>query len=152
MRRCCISLCVLVVFTMAAPAFAVHACYGVPFDLTIAEEALFGDGFRVGVAAVVDSRCPIGAMCCWEGDASVDLLAAYPQQDPVEFSLHTFRLWDQSFVIGDREVTLIDVAPFPSIALPPLEPGDYLITLKVVELNGVDTDAATWGAVKSLYR
>ncbi|MCB0747260.1 MAG: hypothetical protein H6613_10415 [Ignavibacteriales bacterium] len=71
-------------------------------DISIKFESLVGD-----------SRCPIDAICVWEGDAEVKF--SLKKNDTLfDFSLHTSKNYfnTDTLIIGYR-IELIDVYPYP---------------------------------------
>lgn len=144
--------CSAAVLLLLTAAPALPALYDITFNLRIGGEAFFVDGFRVGVDGITEGRCPAGAMCFWEGDAAVDLWGAENGGEVEEFDLHTYRCYAQAYDVGVHRVIIIGVQPHPSLLDPPIEPGDYVVTLLATRLDVVDRKGPTWGAVKALYR
>ncbi|HSJ08600.1 MAG TPA: hypothetical protein VK928_01775 [Longimicrobiales bacterium] len=62
----------------------------------------------VGVPA--DSRCPIDALCVWQGDAEVKLEVMQTRDDVRRETLHT-GVEPRSLVVEDYRVELLEVAP-----------------------------------------
>lgn len=71
-----------------------------------------------------ESRCPLGAMCFWQGNASVRLKFEKFNQRPILFDLDTFRSFTNDTIIDGYKFTLIDLLPYPSIDYR-IKPKDY---------------------------
>ena len=147
-----ISFCCAAALLLLSAAPAPSALYDMPFNLRIGGEAVFVDDFRVGVEGITEGRCPAGVLCIWEGDAAVDLWGRESGKSAVAFDLHTYRLFARAYDVGVHRVIMTQVVPYPSYYEPPIEPGDYVVTLLVTRLDVVEGKAPTWGRVKALYR
>ena len=86
-----------------------------------------------------DSRCPMGVLCIWAGNARVDLelrgIGA-----PATLSVNTFN-GAKEVVYGSYRIQLVQLEP-AAITNGPVRPGDYRATLKVVAVGGVCTEEA----------
>jgi hypothetical protein len=58
-----------------------------------------------------DSRCPIGAMCVWQGEAKIVLSFTHPLRETIELSTYD-NLKD---TLQNISVELVDVSPHPEI-------------------------------------
>ena len=100
----------------------------VPIDARI---DVAGAPFAVHFAGVSqDSRCPMGAMCVWAGDAvaQVDLVAA---GDSVRVALHSNAgAGPVSATFHDYLVELVALDPVPQAGRQ-IDPGAYVATLRV---------------------
>ena len=81
---------------------------------------------------VGDSRCPMEALCVWEGDAQVLLRIARNGAATVDASLHTHagmgpRLWES----GAWTLELVRVDPYPSVNVVP-DPAKSRVALRLV--------------------
>jgi hypothetical protein len=79
------------------------------------------------IKVVDDSRCPVGALCVWEGDGAVLIEVAPLNGDSKEDTLHT-SLDPRSIRLGNAELRLVHLQPLPSTSRP-IAPGDYVVTL-----------------------
>jgi len=77
-----------------------------------AENSQKGLSLRVGY--INDSRCPEGAMCSWEGNASVEFHLT-TKREKYDFTLDTHRPpnFKNDTVIEGVKYELIDVLPYP---------------------------------------
>ncbi len=76
-----------------------------------------------------DSRCPADAICIQGGDAVVHIRAT--ASTAAEYELHTGDSSRASAMHANYRITLKDVQPYPFSSRPPIQPGDYRITLTV---------------------
>ena len=63
---------------------------------------------------VVDSRCPIGVLCIWEGDAEL-IFTFSKSSNNAKFSLHTHESSRNDTTAFGYNIELIDVRPYPHI-------------------------------------
>ena len=76
-----------------------------------------------------DSRCPIGAMCVWAGDAGSRLVIRPKSSEASACTLHT--TLDPKFVSGDGvTVRLKQLNPYPRLG-GSIDPADYVSTLEI---------------------
>lgn len=59
---------------------------------------------------ITDSRCPIGALCIWEGNAKVSL-----SFNSIRFQLDTHPNFTTDTTLSSFHIDLIDVQPYPHI-------------------------------------
>jgi hypothetical protein len=76
-----------------------------------------------------DSRCPIGAICVWQGDANPHFLVEAPPANPIHCILHT-ALDPKSATAGSVVLTLQQVSPYP-IYDTPIDPSSYVVTIEI---------------------
>ncbi|MCD4710867.1 MAG: hypothetical protein K8R52_08480 [Bacteroidales bacterium] len=71
---------------------------------------------RLSFDSISDSRCPIGAACFWQGNASVRLTLKQHRESATTFRMNTFNgfLTDTLLVNGLR-FELIDPCPLPNL-------------------------------------
>jgi hypothetical protein len=100
-------------------------------ELAVGEEMQIpGTVLRVGFVGVAsDSRCPIGVVCVWEGNAAAELGLAAGSGPTTPQVLNT-SLDPGSVDFAGVRVTLVDVAPWP-VDGQPTDPADYVATLSV---------------------
>jgi hypothetical protein len=83
-------------------------------DLVVYKE---GD-IEITFLDIRDSRCPINAVCIWQGNAEVDL-SIKNSVDTVDFTLNTAGFLNDSLnfpssaIIFDLNIELLNVQPFP---------------------------------------
>ena len=144
-------LTILLLAFLALPAQA-GLPFGAPFVLGVGEAAQIGDAeLSVGFEGIAsDSRCPMGVLCFWEGDAVAELWLALPGEAAQHFVLHTYYDYDQMIELGAYVISLQLVTPYPDIIVP-IDPATYQVTL-VVERAPVPVTEASWGVLKALYR
>lgn len=82
--------------------------------LCVGREVLAPDGvMRVVLLAVRnDSRCPVDAMCVWQGNAEVQIGIAFGMGPTVPYVLNT-GLDPRAVVLGTYQLTLTDLRPVP---------------------------------------
>ena len=74
-----------------------------------------------------DSRCPIGVMCCWAGDAEVSF-SLISNGNITNFTLHTL-LIHKDTTINNIDFKLLSVDPYPKIDEMPINQEDYSVKL-----------------------
>ena len=82
------------------------------------------------VRLVADSRCPTGATCIREGDATVLVRVDRPGSAAADLTLHTSGPGSGDVVVDNVLVTLIDVMPYPREDQTP-RPEEYRVTLLI---------------------
>jgi hypothetical protein len=98
----------------ASPTEMIHSHLGEPFDLKIGESVSIKNeqlNFQF-VNVPEDSRCPLGAMCIWAGNASV-VLKIFDVMDTVNTFLNPKGVQYHPYTI-----TLIQLSPYPTIGVP----------------------------------
>jgi hypothetical protein len=149
MKRTCLIL-VIALVACAAVASA-QPSLGKPFVLKVGETAIVGpEGLTVGFPRILgDSRCPLGVLCIWEGDAAGLVSAKLPSREGKEYDLHTHRSFQWKVTYHNYEVSLVNIAPYPYVDSP-IPPEDYVVTLVVADVAS-PVDISTWGRIKALY-
>jgi len=74
-------------------------------------------GLSLRVVSIDDTRCPIGVICIWEGNASVQLHLK-TKEDEYNFTLDTNRFhpnFNNEVTIEGFNYQLIDVLPYPVV-------------------------------------
>jgi hypothetical protein len=84
---------------------------------------------RVAFTGVEDSRCPMGMLCVWQGNAAVDLAVAAGSGPSYPLRLNTSLDPQQAEWQGLR-FSLVEVRPAPR-ADTPTKKEDYSITLRI---------------------
>jgi hypothetical protein len=62
-----------------------------------------------------DSRCPIGALCIWEGNARIKFHFEKFNETPVYFILNTHPNSTNEIIIDRFKISLLNLLPYPSI-------------------------------------
>jgi hypothetical protein len=103
----------------------------VELTLRMGQEAQAGGSvLRVLFVRVIeDSRCPIDAICVWEGNAGVELGLTLGTGPTVPHVINT-SLEPQAVTVGGFTVTLLEVAPAPT-SQGPIDPDRYTIKVRV---------------------
>ena len=70
---------------------------------------------RLAVDSILDSRCPIGAMCFWEGNGQVKLSLSQAG-NPSSFWLNTHVDFRRDTVVHGLKYELINLLPYPDIS------------------------------------
>jgi hypothetical protein len=107
------------------------------FQLSINQTAhVVMDGLQLTFRNLTeDSRCPVGAVCVWEGQATVALRLARQGQRLGDVTL-TSRAGNEALATVEFEgliIRLLKVEPYPDVAKPPIEIEDYVLTLEVTK-------------------
>jgi hypothetical protein len=79
------------------------------------QDTLFIEGENAWISfdsLLDDSRCPVGIICVWEGNAKIGFSLGKGTQK-VEFSLNTYKSFLNDTTIWDYSISLLDVLPFP---------------------------------------
>jgi len=144
----------LLLATLLTAAVYCEVPYGTPFDLAVGASVEVGDeGLLMGFTGILsDSRCPIGAVCVWEGDAEAALWIEVPGRPREDFVLHTSAMFVQSRDVGCAVIHLLSVTPHPTLDGPPIDPADYVVQLLVVCSGPIETEPHTWGTTKAVFR
>ena len=101
---------------------------GEEFQLALGQSANIAEAsFQLTfITFAEDSRCPVGVVCVWEGNARVVVLVSN-----VEASLNT-SLEPRQISHSGYSVQLLAVNPIPKVG-EQFEPEDYIITLVVMK-------------------
>jgi hypothetical protein len=70
---------------------------------------------RLSFDSISDSRCPTGAVCVWEGNASVRLIIQNTANDSTTFRLNTHGSLLSDTLVGGLHFELIDLLPYPEL-------------------------------------
>lgn len=70
---------------------------------------------RISFDSLSDSRCPIGATCFWEGNASFRITIKSDSNESNSFKLNTHANFLTDTVVNGLHYELIDVFPYPKI-------------------------------------
>jgi hypothetical protein len=82
------------------------------------EKGVEGTTLRVAFEGVgEDSRCPIDAICVWQGNASVELRVTDGAKTPVAVELNT-ALEPMAAAAGGVHIALLEVQPAPRAGVP----------------------------------
>ncbi|MCO6480563.1 MAG: hypothetical protein J5I94_28230 [Phaeodactylibacter sp.] len=84
---------------------------------------------------VEDSRCPVNAVCVWEGRAVVQLKLQLPTgNDTILLAAHAGNEAAARDTVGNYRIELLKVSPYPA-GSEPIDKERYRIELVVVELE-----------------
>jgi len=104
-----------------------------PMEMTLragGEKSVGGSVLRLSFGRVLeDSRCPIDAICVWQGNAAVELGIRAGMGPTVPLRVNT-TLEPRSVVWNGIRVTLLEVAPAPK-ASEPIRPEAYSVKVRV---------------------
>ena len=139
----------LLILVTALPSNS-HFPSGGTIDLNVGEIITIGEDLQIGFEGVpMDSRCPEGVFCIWEGDAVATMWADNPSLEKVTAELHTHRGFQWQFTFGDFRITLVGVAPYPKID-ERIDPNDYIATIIVTDVS-TPVESISWGHIKVIY-
>jgi len=85
---------------------------------------------RLSFDSIADSRCPIGAICVWEGNASVDLIITQYGESEAIIRLNTYGGFLTDTTVNGLRYELIDLLPYPVIDKDYVL-DDYILHLKI---------------------
>jgi hypothetical protein len=126
------SFIILAFVALAGCGGAPTAPVGQEFVIAVGQTAeVSGTGLVITFLRVPeDSRCPMGAMCIWVGNANVELLAML-NGAPTTLALNT-STGPNDGTVAPYKVTLKGLLPIPSIGRPmPIPQKDYRATLVI---------------------
>jgi|GEM_PF-1050457 hypothetical protein len=90
----------------------------------------FPDGMKLTFAGVLeDSRCPMDALCTWQGQAVLELELETPTGAARAFEV-VYQGKPVTSSIEGTPVTVSDLAPYP-LSSAPIEPNDYRVTVGI---------------------
>ena len=146
MTRTTCALVALVIGLTALAACAHEDTLGTADDVDVERDVVLDQEFVVTVGDMVriegthllvffdavteDSRCPTGVQCPWEGDAAVRLELSSDNAEfaPQPRTLHT-ALEPRAVEFLGVTIRLVEVAPYPNSAGPPIDPASYTVRL-----------------------
>ena len=70
---------------------------------------------RLSFDSLSDSRCPIGVVCFWEGNASFRLIVKSDSIESSSFKLNTNAKFLTDTLVNGFHYELIDVLPYPQV-------------------------------------
>jgi hypothetical protein len=85
---------------------------------------------RISFDSLQDSRCPIGALCVWEGNARVKVYVQQSGIGPAAFWLNTNVQFLTDTVVNGLRYELIDVLPYPEMDKE-YQPDDYILQMHI---------------------
>jgi hypothetical protein len=129
-------LLTLAVITFAAcdsatsPTHAVSL--GQPFELPVGQAATIENELLVVSfqSVTADSRCPIGVLCIWAGEAVVALEARRLPSTTARVVLKTDPQSETTGRFQSYEIELVELKPHPQLG-EAIDPGQYVATLLV---------------------
>ena len=86
--------------------------------------------FQLSFDSISDSRCPIGAVCFWEGNASIRFIVQAIGNDSNTFRLNTNGKFLTDTVINGLRYELIDLLPYPEVDMD-YQLDDYTLQLLI---------------------
>ncbi len=110
-----------------------QAVVDAPVELTLRvgeEKPVAGSVIRLSFMQVVnDSRCPIDAICVWEGNAAVEVGITVGTGPTVPFRINT-SLDPTVARVGSVYITILELTPAPQSGVT-TDPADYALKLRV---------------------
>lgn len=99
------------------------------------QDTLFNSDDSIWIAfdsLVSDSRCPIGAVCKWEGNAELSFMF-YWDNETNRFSLNTHSTFTNDTTLWGYQISMINVFPYPhTVSLYTVE--DYSVEIVITRL------------------
>ena len=86
--------------------------------------------FLMGFDSLADNRCPLGAVCVWEGNAGVSITLRSKHRAYSSFRLNTHNRFLTDTLVDGLRFELIDVLPYPEINKD-YNSGDYELLLYI---------------------
>jgi hypothetical protein len=83
-------------------------------------------------SVINDSRCPNGAVCCWEGNAVVRLKIERYNEVPILFDLNTNGDYQTDTLISGYRLFLIGLNPYPEI-FHKIKQEDYQVEIMITK-------------------
>jgi hypothetical protein len=71
--------------------------------------------FLIGFDSIRDNRCPLGAVCVWEGNAGITITIKSKHQRYTRFRLNTHERFLTDTLVNGLHYELINVLPYPEI-------------------------------------
>jgi hypothetical protein len=122
----------LVLVTGASVVAAPRPTLGKEFTVRVGQTVtISGEQLSLTFAKVTeDSRCPIGVVCIWEGNAQIAVTLSTPPNAPETILLNTNPSFPTTGTYLDYTVTLVDLKPYPR-STGPIPESRYRATLLV---------------------
>ena len=145
MRRTLLGLVVVLAWAggcAAGPSETKQATLGESFNLKVGESArIEAEALQIRFEDVpTDSRCPTGAQCIWEGDATVRVWVQQAARAEERLELHTSAREQSSATYLGYGILLLQLAPYP-VSGRTIEQGDYEATLEVTHGSSRSSDS-----------
>jgi len=86
--------------------------------------------FLIGFDSLADNRCPLGAVCIWEGNAGITITLKSRNRVYSSFRLNTHSRFLTDTIVNGLRFELIDVLPYPEINKD-YSPEDYQLLLYI---------------------
>ena len=104
------------------------------FTLNVGERKRIGtEGLSVKFNGVMeDSRCPIGAVCVWQGNGAISLEFQKSGMSPLTAILHT-TLNPKDTTYAGYEIRFKRLSPYPKLGIQIL-PSEYKATLNIKKI------------------
>lgn len=84
---------------------------------------------RLSFDSIQDGRCPIGAMCIWEGNGRVQLIIKQGAESAIRFWLNTHDRFLTDTVVNGLRFELVDMLPYPQVDK------DYQLDDYILQIN-----------------
>jgi len=122
------------------------------FDRPAMIEWITGESLQITWMDVLDSRCPEGATCVWEGEVTITIGVAQNGQDlgELDITLHAGDEEEAYGIVGEYSILLIRVAPYPEEGTE-TDRSDYVATLEVFPMKPLSVQKSGWGQIKARF-
>jgi len=122
------------------------------FDRPAMIEWITGESLQITWMDVLDSRCPEGVTCVWEGEVAITIGVALNGQDlgELDITLHAGDEEEAYGIVGEYFIQLIRVAPYPEDGIE-TNRSDYAATLDVLPLKPLSVERSKWGQIKARF-
>ncbi len=112
--------------------------FGDTLQLNYQETLLFPNDVALSFQSINDSRCPIDAVCFWQGVAEVGLNLSTQSGGTTDFIMSYLGLCEENCCspeeVGNYKIELLEVLPYPDLSGIPVTIEDYTITIIVTEI------------------
>jgi len=104
------------------------------------DECYFISNYKICFDSVTyDSRCPINALCVWEGNATVKF-KILKNNEKIIFNLNTSINYTNDTIIDELFIRLNQLFPYPKIPVS-IEQKDYIATLTIANVKDLRANA-----------
>ena len=143
---------ILVFGLMPGASFGETVGLQLTFDHPAMIEWITGERLQITWMDLLDSRCPEGVTCVWEGEVTITIGVVENGQDSGEFEI-TLHAGDEEKAfafVGEHVIRLIGVTPYPKDGIE-TKRSDYVATLEVSPRKPTPVERNGWGLLKARF-